>query len=673
MDSVEGVICIMYRGYCSCRYELKCVISMHIAVQENAIVKKWLQALQVSQIASGRLLAALSLLDTNLGFWMRRLDEGGHFWFSLLRRGPMAFFKKIAHGVSVVSGKREERRQGQVESYDAALVETRVLLFRVLRAELCEAVATVHTATALLHLQGEDGVGLQEGVSETGHGRTTGGEEISPERVEVHVDHNQNDREDMLFRRTEESVNASMAAIIDAFKHLQSRVDDILKGQMVEEMPSRDADRAAFSDTLLRALGIDKLKRAWTQQQIADTPQRPRMLTTPRRVYSLRIEDDDLLKQSLKIVGCPDIIMEKDSITVHEALSVAYDSCNYLQQNRPLIQLPRWMLMPTHAQQHWLRYTAIGVGILYGGVFIVKHSPICGSKDLENWSRSILVSIQSAWSTHVISPLENLQGELFNTFRRRPSIVSMDEYEADRDSLSRMLSEFKRDASRKGKVPKISKMHATDGPTETTTATTDDSLLEGMEVMMHCYENELKRPIKNLVAGDLMRSLLIQVQKMKVDTESAMLEIDQILKANELSISLVAAIPAFILGGASLYAIGKTLTPSPPDPRREAVAARLAMIDVERALEALVPPQGQTAHTPSQEQVGEFWFRLAVAYDETESLYQRHKGILRLAASSEEWNQLRGDILSLALPQSEPEVKLRSAARMLRVYSIYQR
>ena len=639
-------------------------------MQENIVVRKWLQALQVSQIASGRLLAALHLLDTNLGFWMRRLDQGGHFWFSLLRRGPMAFFKKIADGVSAISGRREERHQGQVESYDAALVETRVLLFRVLRAELCEAVATVHTATALLHLQGDDGADLQDGVSEAAQGSNAGAEGISPERAEVTVDEDHTNREDMLFLRTEEAVNASMAAIIDAFKHLQSRVEDILKGQMVEEMPSRGADRAAFSDTLLKALGIDKLKRVWTQQQIADTPQKPRMLATPRRVYSLRIEDEDLLKQSQKIVGCPDIVMENESITVHEALAVAYDSCNYLQQNRPLIQLPKWMLMPTHAQQHWLRYTAIGVGVLYGGVFIIKHSRICGSKDLENWSRSILVSIQSAWSTHVISPLENLQGELFNTFRRRPSIVSMDEYEADRDSLSRMLSEFKRDAARKGKVPKISQMHASSGPTETTT---DDSLLEGMEVMMHCYENELKRPIKNLVAGDLMRSLLIQVQKMKVDTESAMLEIDQILKANELSISLVAAIPAFILGGASLYAIGKTLTPSPPDPRREAVAARLAMIDVERALEALVPPHGQSAHTASQEQVGEFWFRLAVAYDETESLYQRHKGILRLAASSEEWNQLRGDILSLALPQSEPEVKLRSAARMLRVYSIYQR
>ncbi len=48
-----------------------------------------------------------------------------------------------------------------------------------------------------------------------------------------------------------------------------------------------------------------------------------------------------------------------------------------------------------------------------------------------------------------------------------------------------------------------------------------------------------------------------QVQKMKVDTESAMLEMDQILRANELSISLVAAVPAFLIAGATLYSIGR--------------------------------------------------------------------------------------------------------------------
>ena len=211
-----------------------------------------------------------------------------------------------------------------------------------------------------------------------------------------------------------------------------------------------------------------------------------------------------------------------------------------------------------------------------------------------------------------------------------------------------------------------------------------DELLEGMELMMRSYEMELKKPIKNLLSGDLMRSLLIQVQKLKVDTESAMLEIDQILRANELSISLVAAVPAFLIAGAGLFYLGRALTPAPPDPQREAVPARMAMIEVERALESLssceeaattatasaVVVGSTTSRNSRKEASGMFIYRLAVAYSEAETLFRRHRGVLR-STSSSEWNNLRGDLLELASPAPATQ-KLRTAARMMRVYAIYQ-
>ena len=65
-----------------------------------------------------------------------------------------------------------------------------------------------------------------------------------------------------------------------------------------------------------------------------------------------------------------------------------------------------------------------------------------------------------------------------------------------------------------------------------------------------------------------------QVQKLKVDTESAMLEIDQILKANELSIALVAAIPSFLIAGVSVVGIWRWLSPKAVDPKWEALQCR---------------------------------------------------------------------------------------------------
>ena len=39
----------------------------------------------------------------------------------------------------------------------------------------------------------------------------------------------------------------------------------------------------------------------------------------------------------------------------------------------------------------------------------------------------------------------------------------------------------------------------------------EDLSLPGMAFMMECYEGELKRPIRNLVNGRLLRTILIQV------------------------------------------------------------------------------------------------------------------------------------------------------------------
>ena len=40
----------------------------------------------------------------------------------------------------------------------------------------------------------------------------------------------------------------------------------------------------------------------------------------------------------------------------------------------------------------------------------------------------------------------------------------------------------------------------------------EDTSLPGMAFMMECYEGELKRPIRNLVNGRLLRTILIQVE-----------------------------------------------------------------------------------------------------------------------------------------------------------------
>jgi hypothetical protein len=52
----------------------------------------------------------------------------------------------------------------------------------------------------------------------------------------------------------------------------------------------------------------------------------------------------------------------------------------------------------------------------------------------------------------VVGPILQLKNELFQTFRQRRSIVSVQEYETDKASLERMLADFESDFAKSTKV-----------------------------------------------------------------------------------------------------------------------------------------------------------------------------------------------------------------------------
>ncbi|KAF8985327.1 Nuclear control of ATPase protein 2 [Entomortierella lignicola] len=68
-----------------------------------------------------------------------------------------------------------------------------------------------------------------------------------------------------------------------------------------------------------------------------------------------------------------------------------------------------------------------------------------------------------------------------------------------------------------------------------------------ISMIMRAYEQELKTPLKGAVVGHLIQTLLIQIQKTKVDVEVAMAALDKLLKANELNFAFLAVGPSLLL------------------------------------------------------------------------------------------------------------------------------
>jgi nuclear control of ATPase protein 2 len=58
--------------------------------------------------------------------------------------------------------------------------------------------------------------------------------------------------------------------------------------------------------------------------------------------------------------------------------------------------------------------------------------------------------------------------------------------------------------------------------------------------------------------GDLVRSLLIQIQKAKVDGELAMSALDKLLRSNELNFAFLAVVPTLLV----LYGMGQWISSS---------------------------------------------------------------------------------------------------------------
>lgn len=187
--------------------------------------------------------------------------------------------------------------------------------------------------------------------------------------------------------------------------------------------------------------------------------------------------------------------------------------------------------------------------------------------------------------------------------------MTNEEFLAETRALERMLADFDRDVSSSSSSDSTSKpsfpsSSSPPSPSASaykggngasaaaaaagaeTNSTPEPSPLS-MARLMRTYEEELRYPVKNLLSGHLARCLLIQLQKVKVDSSSALLEMDQVLRANELSLAATAAVPAlaavWVLGiGAKRLFFGNR--GPPPDPRRAAAPLRSAFADAEDAL-----------------------------------------------------------------------------------------
>lgn len=174
---------------------------------------------------------------------------------------------------------------------------------------------------------------------------------------------------------------------------------------------------------------------------------------------------------------------------------------------------------PSRLTRYWLPVTALFLSSsTLLRIFVNRRAEII------TWIRDLGTTTVDFWYNWVVEPVKKVIGTIRHDKESEVAIMSKGSLEGDRASLERMVVDFAVDNRDRG-AP-LSDAQIVDIRAK---------VKEGdLTPVLKAYEKDLRKPIVGVVRGDLIRALLIQIQKTKVDVEVAIGGIDALLKSQEL-------------------------------------------------------------------------------------------------------------------------------------------
>ena len=182
------------------------------------------------------------------------------------------------------------------------------------------------------------------------------------------------------------------------------------------------------------------------------------------------------------------------------------------------------------------KYTEATLAIVAGTAYLMtKSSHFGGSGDLERWISEASVSMKRFLTEHVVQPSVAIYDKIFRNTTVTTS-ASAESLAEERASLQRMIEDFAVEHYKEEETLKLAKKG-------------------DMLPVLRIYEKELQHPVRNLVAGSILRALLIQVQALKANVEELMTSANEQIYLNEINLQVLALFPAALVGVATVYGV----------------------------------------------------------------------------------------------------------------------
>jgi nuclear control of ATPase protein 2 len=188
----------------------------------------------------------------------------------------------------------------------------------------------------------------------------------------------------------------------------------------------------------------------------------------------------------------------------------------------------------------WTRYwLPITIGILSSST--VLRILVNRKAEIVQWIRELGATTIDFWQNWVVEPTRKVIKTIRHDEGSEVSIMSKRSLEGDRESLERMVIDFAVDnpANATGSNARMTDLEIAD---------LRSKVREGdLTPVLKAYEKDLQSPFMGTIRGNLIRALLIQVQKTKVDVEVAIGGIDSLLKSQELVFGFIGLTPGILI------------------------------------------------------------------------------------------------------------------------------
>jgi nuclear-control-of-ATPase protein 2 len=170
--------------------------------------------------------------------------------------------------------------------------------------------------------------------------------------------------------------------------------------------------------------------------------------------------------------------------------------------------------------------------------------------EIVTWVQDFGTTVRDFWLNWVVEPTKQVIGTIRHDEDSAVAIMSKESLKGDRDSLERMVVDFSMD----------NPQSATNGSGPLSEAQINEIKMKVKEgdltPVLRAYEKDLRQPFVGTIRGDLIRTLLIQVQKTKVDVEVALSGIDSLLKSQELVFGFIGLTPGILVCFAAFRYLG---------------------------------------------------------------------------------------------------------------------